>query len=181
MSASDSSTPISLAMASRCRTAFVDPPDAVAAATAFRKAGLVRMSRGRLPAERTSMTSAPTSRAASRLAGSVAGIELTPSGDRPMASITMAIVLAVYCPPHAPAPGQAARSSSSRSPRSIRPAETAPTASNTSPTATRRPRNKPGMIVPPYNSTAGRFTRASAIAHPGTVLSQEAMQTIASK
>ena len=90
------------------------------------------------------------------------------------------MVLAVYWPPHAPGPGQATVSSSSRSARLIRPAATAPIASNTSPTATAWPRKWPGAIVPLYRMTAGTSSRARAIAAPGVVLSQPTMQTIAS-
>ena len=42
------------------------------------------------------------------------------------------MVLAVYMPPHAPSPGQMARSMMSTSSRLIRPREHAPTASNAS-------------------------------------------------
>ena len=57
-----------------------------------------------------------------------------------MNSITVAIVLAVNCPPHAPAPGQATFSISYSSSRLIFPARYAPIASNTLTTvASRRP------------------------------------------
>ena len=41
----------------------------------------------------------------SGLAGSVAGMPLSPAGERPRNSSTMDIVLAVYWPPHAPGAG----------------------------------------------------------------------------
>ena len=56
------------------------------------------------------MTSSPQRRAASSLAGSSAGIPLRPAGERPMNSMTVLIVFAVYWPPQAPAPGQDALS-----------------------------------------------------------------------
>lgn len=40
------------------------------------------------------------------LAGDSAGFEEDPGSERPIASIAVDIVLAVYIPPHAPAPGQ---------------------------------------------------------------------------
>ena len=61
--------------------------------------------------------------------GSIAGIELKPTGDSPITSMTIDIVLAVYWPPHAPAPGQATASSSARSASLILPAAAAPIAS----------------------------------------------------
>ena len=56
------------------------------------------------------MTSSPHRRAAASFAGSSAGMPLRPAGESPMNSITMLMVFAVYCPPQAPAPGQAALS-----------------------------------------------------------------------
>ncbi len=58
------------------------------------------------------MTSSPVALAAASLAGSSAGIPLSPAGDSPRNSITMLIVLAVNWPPQAPGPGQAAFSTS---------------------------------------------------------------------
>ena len=75
------------------------------------------------------MTTLPIFSAARCLAGSIAGIELKPTGDRPMTSMTIDIVFAVYWPPHAPAPGHATASSSARSSSVIFPAAAAPMAS----------------------------------------------------
>ena len=63
------------------------------------------------------------------------------------------MVLAVYMPPHAPSPGQMARSMVSTSSRDISPREQAPTASNASMIVTSRsvPSDSlalPGMIEP---------------------------------
>ncbi len=55
-SSSSSSTPASLAMARRCRTALVDPPTAMVTAIAFSNASLVMICRGRIPARISSMT-----------------------------------------------------------------------------------------------------------------------------
>ena len=62
----------------------------------------------------------------------MAGGAALPGSDMPIASAALAIVLAVYMPPHAPSPGQMARSMVSTSSRRIRPREQAPTASNAS-------------------------------------------------
>ena len=48
-SSSSSSTPASLAIASRCSTALVEPPSAVVTAMAFSNASLVMISRGVMP------------------------------------------------------------------------------------------------------------------------------------
>ena len=75
------------------------------------------------------MTSSPVRRAASSLAGSSAGMPLRPAGERPMNSMTVDIVLAVYWPPQAPGPGQATFSISYSSSSVILPARYAPIAS----------------------------------------------------
>jgi hypothetical protein len=50
---------------------------------------------------------APARRHSSPLPASSAGTDELNGSDRPSASIATAIVLAVYMPPQAPAPGQA--------------------------------------------------------------------------
>ncbi|MGC4111347.1 MAG: hypothetical protein QM747_13175 [Nocardioides sp.] len=42
-------------------------------------------------------------------------------------------------------------------------------------------RFEPGRMVPPYTNTAGRFSRAMAMAQPGMFLSQPPMATKPSK
>ena len=59
------------------------------------------------------------------------------------------IVLAVYIPPHEPAPGHARRSTSSRSASFILPAQKLPTASNALTTVRSSPRKFPALMVPP--------------------------------
>ncbi len=95
------------------------------------------------------MTSAPHWRPVSSFAGSVAATLAVPIGERPRNSSAIAMVLAVNCPPHAPAPGQTTSSSSFRSPSLILPAAAAPTASKRSWIVTSRPRKRPGWIEPP--------------------------------
>ena len=127
-----SGTPISREIASRCRTALVEPPVVATPAIAFSNAACVKMSLGRIPFFRRFITTSPQRNATSSLRGSIAGTPLNPIGDSPISSITVLIVFAVYWPPHAPAPGHATFSSASRSASLILPAAFAPTASNTS-------------------------------------------------
>ena len=94
-------------------------------------------------------TCSPARRATARFSSAVAGTSLAPNGDRPISVIASAIVFAVNWPPHAPAPGHAARSSSQRSFSSSLPAAHAPTASKTSWMVTSRPCQRPGSIGPP--------------------------------
>ena len=121
--------PNSWAIASRCRTPFVEPPVAATEAMPFSSACRVTKDDGRASRRTRSITSSPDRRAASSLAGSSAGIPFSPPGDRPMNSITVLIVLAVYWPPHAPAPGHATFSISYSSSSVILPARYAPMAS----------------------------------------------------
>jgi hypothetical protein len=60
------------------------------------------------------------------LSGSSAGIDELYGNDMPSASIALAIVLAVYMPPHAPAPGMLQRMISARSSSLMRPAMNSP-------------------------------------------------------
>ena len=83
---------------------------------------------------------------------STAGGAAEPGSAMPIASATAAIVLAVYMPPHAPSPGQAAFSIAVSSSRVIVPAAWAPTASNTSMIVSSRspasPLSLPGSVDP---------------------------------
>ena len=115
---------------------MVEPPLIATAAMAFSSASLVMISLGRWPRLSTSSTSSPHSRATSSLRPSSAGTIAEPAGEIPSASKTIAIVLAVNCPPHAPAPGEATSSSSCSSASLILPAASEPTASNTCITVT---------------------------------------------
>ncbi len=100
----------------------------------------------------------------------------------PRNSRAVLIVFAVNWPPQAPGTGQDASSISRSSSRLIFPARYAPIASNTVTTvASRRPRSTPGLIVPLYRARPGRSRRASAIAAPGSVLSQPTRHTRPSK
>ena len=97
----------SLAMASRCKTEFVDPPVAATPAIAFSIAGFVMIFDGVTFVRRRSITNSPARRPEAAFAESVAGTLESPIGAMPRNSQTSAIVFAVNCPPQAPAPGQA--------------------------------------------------------------------------
>ena len=115
-------TPTSRATARRWSTTLVEPPVAIAPAMPFRKAFRVRIWRGATPFRRSSITSWPVSKATSSLGGSTAGMPSNPIGEMPIISNTVAIVLAVYWPPQAPAPGQARLSMALSSAAEILPA-----------------------------------------------------------
>jgi hypothetical protein len=91
----------------------------------------VRIWRGSRRARTASASTCAARAALSTVSWSSAAIVDVPGRLMPIASIAADIVLAVYMPPHDPAPGQARRSISSSSPASIRPAPQAPTASKT--------------------------------------------------
>src|SRR5947208_12515297 len=92
-------------MASKWRTALVEPPSAITTVIAFSKAFLVMMSNGRMPPLSMSMTAAPARRQSSFLASEMAFWAELLGRLIPKASIALAIVLAVYIPPHDPGPG----------------------------------------------------------------------------
>ncbi len=110
----------------------MDPPNAITTAIAFSKASLVMMSRVVMPRRSSSTTACPLRRANPSRRRSVAGGAALPGSDMPRASAAEAMVLAVYMPPHAPSPGQIARSIASTSSRGISPRAQAPTASKAS-------------------------------------------------
>ena len=147
-SSSSSSTPASLAMASRCSTALVEPPSAEVTAIAFSNASLVMIIRGVMPRRIMFTTASPARRASSSRRLSIAGGEAVPGSDMPIASAIELIVLAVNMPPQAPSPGQALRSISPSSSSVIVPIAHAPTASNTLVMSSDVPWWSPGMIEP---------------------------------
>ncbi len=138
------------------------------------------MSRGRSPAASACTVTSPVARASAVRSALTAGGEAAPGSAIPSASEQADIVFAVYIPAHEPAPGQAARSTASRSASDMSPAAWAPTASNTSWIVSVLPSACPGRIVPPYRNAAGTFSLAHAISMPGSDLSQPAIATSAS-
>ena len=147
-SSSSSSTPASLAMASRWSTAFVEPPSADVSAIAFSNAGLVRIIREVMPSSSIRTTAAPAAWASAWRRGSTAAGDADPGRLMPSASPIELIVLAVNIPPHAPSPGQAWRSISPSCSSVIFPAAQAPTASSTLTTSIGAPLTSPGRIEP---------------------------------
>ena len=85
------------------------------------------------------------------MAGLIAAWALLPGRLIPIASIALAMVLAVYMPPHEPGPGIAQEVMSSRPLSVILLLECAPTASNTETISSffDWPVMQPGKIVPP--------------------------------
>ena len=104
------STPASLAIASRCSTALVEPPSAEVTAMAFSNAFLVMIIRGVMPETQHVDHGLAGRRASSSRRASIAGGDAVPGNDMPIASAIELIVLAVNMPPHAPSPGHALRS-----------------------------------------------------------------------
>ena len=147
-SSRSSATRASLAIASRCSTAFVDPPSAEVTAIAFSNASLVMIWRGVIPRRNMLTTASPARRASPSRRASIAGGDAVPGRLKPIASAIELIVLAVNMPPHAPSPGHALRSISSSSSSLIVPAAHAPTASNTLVMSSATPWCSPGMIEP---------------------------------
>ena len=143
------STAASCAMASRCSTAFVEPPVAATPAMAFSTAARVTIRRGRRSFRTSSITSWPARRATSSFSATIAGTPFALSGDTPSSSHTIDMVFAVNWPPHAPGPGQALFSRAPSCASVSFPAACAPTASNTSWIVTSRPSQRPGAIDPP--------------------------------
>ena len=146
----------SRAIASRWSTPLVEPPLAATAAAAFSSASRVMICEGRTSSRTSRITIRPHSSAASPLPRLIAGIPFMPAGLMPRKSSAIDIVLAVYWPPHAPAAGQAADSTSWSSSASILSAAYAPTASKTSWIVMSRPRNVPGRDRPVVEHQAGQ-------------------------
>ena len=109
-SSSESSTPMVLAMASRCSTALVDPPRAMTTVMAFSNASRVMMSEGLMSFAISSCTAAPAARQSSSLVLETAFCAELSGRLSPSASMAEAMVLAVYMPPQEPGPGIAVSS-----------------------------------------------------------------------
>mmetsp|Transcript_809 Transcript_809/g.3145 ORF Transcript_809/g.3145 Transcript_809/m.3145 type:complete len:206 (+) Transcript_809:652-1269(+) len=121
-SSSVRSMPTERAMAMRCSTALVEPPSAMMSVMAFSKAGLVMMSRGHRFFSIMALSATPAFLHSSIFSGSSAGMDDEYGSVMPSASAADAIVLAVYIPPQAPAPGHELRTMSARSSSSMAPA-----------------------------------------------------------
>ena len=106
------------------------------------------MSRVVIPWRIRFTTASPDLIANASLRRSIDGGAAEPGRESPIASPIEAIVFAVYIPPHAPSPGQIARSILSTSSCEISPRAQAPTASNASIIVTSLPSTFPGIIDP---------------------------------
>lgn len=114
------------AMARKCSTPFVLPPSAIVKTKAFSKDSFVSSFRGVISCSIHILMYSAALAHSRILAGLVAGLEEEPGIERPMASIAVDIVFAVYIPPHAPAPGHDFCSSSSMISSCVRPGCPAP-------------------------------------------------------
>ena len=112
-SSSSSFTPAACAMASRCSTALVEPPRAIATVMAFSNALRVRMSDGLISCLIRSSTALPAALQSSSLVRDTASCAELFGRLMPSASMTEAMVFAVYMPPQLPGPGMAVFSTSS--------------------------------------------------------------------
>ena len=126
----------------------MDPPNAITTAIAFSNASRVSTCRAVIPFSSMPTTASPDARAIPSRRRSTAGGAAEPGSASPSASAAAAIVFAVYMPPHAPSPGQIARSMASTSSRVMSPRAHAPTASNASAMLTSRSPILPGRIEP---------------------------------
>ena len=180
-SESVSGTPASVAIASRWRTVFVEPPRAMSTRIAFFIASSVTICRGVIPSRTSPTARSPVSRASRSLPASTAGVAAVPGSDIPSASVMQAIVFAVYSPWQEPHPGIAAHSSSPSSASLMVPAATCPTASKTEIRERSRPPRQPSSMGPPVSTIVGTLHRTAAISIPGTILSQVPTQTSPSK
>mmetsp|Transcript_8323 Transcript_8323/g.26024 ORF Transcript_8323/g.26024 Transcript_8323/m.26024 type:complete len:215 (-) Transcript_8323:723-1367(-) len=102
-------------IAIRCKTAFVDPPVTITIRIAFSNAAFVMMSRGFKSSSSKFLIAAPAASHSACFSSESAGIDDEYGRDMPKASMAVAIVLAVYMPPHAPWPGHECRTISERS------------------------------------------------------------------
>ena len=96
-----------LAIAIKCKTALVDPPKAIISLIAFSKDSLVIISDGFISSNNSFFIALPQFSDSNSFTSLFAGLDELKGKDIPNASIALAIVFAVYIPPHAPAPGQA--------------------------------------------------------------------------
>ena len=137
------------AIARRCSTAFVEPPIAITTEIAFSSAFRVRIFRAVRPRRIASASTRADSAVLSAFSASSAAIVDEPVRLIPSASKAEDMVLAVYIPPQAPAPGMAFRSIASSSAWGSLPASYWPRASKTLTMLRSRPSWQPGLMVPP--------------------------------
>ena len=129
-SSRESSTLAAFAIAIRCITALVEPPRMITRRIAFSNDFFVRMSLGLISFSSNCLTAAAASTISSFFSLLLAGFEEVYGKLIPSASSAAAMVLAVYIPPHAPAPGMACSIICSYSSSEMVPAVFCPSASN---------------------------------------------------
>src|SRR5215207_416702 len=161
-------------------TALVEPPIAFTTDIAFSNASKLKISLGLISLSTNADIDFPVILEMFVLLSLSAGAEALPGKEIPRASLTEAIVLAVYIPPQDPDDGQATFSNPVSCCKDNFPTSYAPTASYTSCIVTSQLFHLPGRIVPPYAKMAGMLTLAMPIRVPGRLLSQPAIPIIAS-
>src|ERR1700722_17523482 len=97
-SSSVSSTRAVTAIARRCRTAFVLPPNAIVITKAFSKDCFVRRFRGLIFFSMHTLIASAAFIHSLFFAGATAGVDEEPGRVKPIDSIAVAIVFAVYMP-----------------------------------------------------------------------------------
>ena len=127
----------------------MEPPIAITTEMAFSKACRVRIFRAVMPRRIASASTRADSAVLSAFSASSAAMVDEPLRLIPRASKAEDMVLAVYIPPQAPAPGMAFRSIASSSACGSFPASNWPSASKTLTMLRSRPSWQPGLIVPP--------------------------------
>ncbi len=178
MSSSVSGIPSRPAIASRCTTAFVDPPSAASATIALRNDAALNTVDGRRPARTISTASRPLSCAWVSSRESAAGMPAVPGRVAPSTSASRPIVDAVPIVLQCPRLRIIDESESRKSAGDNVPARTSSDSRQTSvPQPSGTPRNVPVSIGPPGTTSAGRSTDAAAISSAGMVLSQPPRST----
>ena len=158
--------------------ALVDPPSAMAVVTAFSKAAVVRISRGRRSSQTISTMRRPAAVAMRGCAESAAGIDDAPGRVRPRAStadvIVDAVPMVMQVPNERAMPSSISRhehSSSVPARRSVQYFQTS------LPDPRIWPRQLPRSIGPAGTRMAGRLALVAPMTRAGTVLSQPPSST----
>ena len=142
-------TPIAFAIANKCNTAFVEPPNVIVTVIALIKAFLVIISLGVIFFSNKFFIALPEFIQSKFLSFDIAACEELPGRLIPRASTADAIVFAVYIPPHEPGPGMAFSSILFNSFSEISFFANWPTASKTETISIFLFLYEPGIIVPP--------------------------------
>ena len=173
-----SAAPARPAIAMRWMIAFVDPPSAIAAVTAFSNAAVVMMSRGFRSSQTISTMRRPAADAMRGCCESAAGIEEAPGSVRPSASTLAAIVDAVPIVMQVPKERAMPSSISRHAQSSRRPARFSSQYFHASvPDPRTWPRQLPRSIGPAGTKIAGRLALVAPSTSAGTVLSQPPSRT----